>query len=83
MVKLDGHEVGIVSFLGGGFVLLNRTLPKGWLRGFIHRQPVAALSCAWALAGVTMPLLVPPLRRAMKLNTSQYDLHHGGSSIKE
>jgi len=70
---LDGHELAVVSSVGGAVALVNRALPKGWVRGFIHRQPVAAMSCFWMLIGVTLPLTVPRIRRAMKLPTNQYD----------
>lgn len=74
--KLDGHELAIVTTVGGGLFLINRTLPKGWMRGFIHRQPVAALSCAWGLAGIALPLVVPKIRRLLELPTNQYDAEH-------
>lgn len=76
MGKIDGHEVAVVSTMGGAMMLIHRTLPKGWVRGFIHRQPVAAMACFWGLTGMALPLLVPRLRRAMKLPTNQYDAHH-------
>ena len=72
----DGHEVAFVSTIGGAVALFHRTLPKGWVRGFIHRQPVAAMSVFWGLAGITLPLIIPPLRRAIKLPTNQYDAEH-------
>lgn len=71
--ELDGHEVGFVTTMGGAVLLAHRTLPKGWVRGFIHRQPVAAMACFWAMAGIALPLVVPPIRRALKLPTNQYD----------
>lgn len=76
MVELDGHELAVMSTVVGGLTLVNRTLPKGWLRAFIHRQPVAALSCFWAAIGISLPLFVPPIRRALKLPTNQYDPRH-------
>jgi hypothetical protein len=76
MGQLDGHELAVVSTMGGAILLIHRTLPKGWGRAFIHRQPVAAMACFWGLTGLALPLIVPPLRRAMKLPTNQYDAHH-------
>lgn len=76
MPHFDGHEVAVVSTMGGALLLFHRTLPKGWIRGFIHRQPIAAMAVAWGLAGMTLPLIVPRIRRAMKLPTNQYDAHH-------
>jgi len=76
MVHIDGHEAAVVSTMGGAILLIHRTLPKGWARSFVHRQPVAAMSVAWGLFGMALPLLVPPLRRAMKFPTNQYDAHH-------
>ena len=75
--EFDGHEVGFVTTFGGAAFLFHRTLPKGWLRAFIHRQPVAAMACAWALVGVTLPLVVPRIRRELlHLPTNQYDAAH-------
>lgn len=71
--ELDGHEVTFVTTMAGAVVLVNRTLPQGWVKGFIHRQPIAAMACGWALIGVTLPLVIPPIRRALKLPTNQYD----------
>lgn len=76
MVHLDGHEVAVVSTMGGALAVLHRTMPAGWIRGFIHRQPVAAMSCAWALIGVTLPLVVPPIRRRLGMPTNQYEDGH-------
>jgi hypothetical protein len=78
MVHWDGHELAVVSTMGGAVLLVHRTLPANWVRGFIHRQPVAAMSCAWALIGATLPLVVPPLRRSLGLPTNQYDADHPG-----
>ena len=75
-MPIDGHEVGIASTVLGAVYLTHRTLPKGWVKGFIHRQPVAALATAWALIGFSAPLLITPLRRALKLPTNQYDAEH-------
>lgn len=76
MVHLDGHELAVVTTTAGAIALVHRTLPRTWVRGLIHRQPVVAMSCAWALIGVTLPLVVPPLRRMMKLPTNQYEADH-------
>ena len=73
---LDGHELAVVSTMGGAVALVHRTLPKGWVRAFVHRQPIAAMSCLWMAIGVTLPLTVPRIRRAMKLPTNQYDAEH-------
>jgi hypothetical protein len=54
-------------------MLVHRTLPQGWARSFIHRQPIAAMACGWALIGVTLPLVIPPIRRRLKLPTNQYN----------
>lgn len=75
-MAIDGHEVGIASTILGAVYLTHRTLPKGWVRGFIHRQPVAAMASAWALIGFTAPLVIPRLRRAVGLPTNQYDAEH-------
>jgi hypothetical protein len=71
--KIDGHEAAIMFNVGSGLWLLHRVSPKGWARSLVHRQPVIALACAWALVGITIPLVVPRIRRALKLPTNQYD----------
>jgi hypothetical protein len=69
---LDGHELAIVSNVGGGLLLLNRTLPKGWVKGFIHRQPVAAMSSLLILVGFALPIVVPRMRYMVGLPTNLY-----------
>jgi hypothetical protein len=76
MTGFDGHEIAVVTTMGGALALLHRSLPRGWVRGFIHRQPIAAMASFWALAGITMPLIIPPLRRTLRLPTNQYDAEH-------
>jgi hypothetical protein len=71
--EIDGHEVAFVTTMGGAAMLANRTLSQGWIKGMIHRQPIAAMACFWAFVGVSLPLVVPPVRRALKLSTNQYD----------
>jgi hypothetical protein len=80
-MPIDGHEVGIGSTIVGALYLVHRTLPKGWVRGYIHRQPVAALASFWALLGFALPLTVPPIRRALKLPTNQYNAEHPNAVI--
>lgn len=79
--KIDGHEAGIVFNVAGGIWLVHRLSPKGWARSLVHRQPVIALACFWALAGVTMPLVVPGIRRALKLPTNQYNAEHPNATL--
>ena len=76
MTGYDGHEVAIITTFVGGVALIDRAMPKGWVRGFIHRQPVAAMACFWAITGMTLPLIIPPIRRALKFPTNQYDATH-------
>jgi hypothetical protein len=73
MGHIDGHEVGFVSMIAGTGALIHRTLPKGWARSLVHRQPIAAMSLFWGLMGLSIPLVVPPVRRAIGLPTNQYD----------
>ena len=76
MVYWEGHEVAMVSTISGALWLTHRSLPKHWVRGFVHRQPVAALATTWAIIGISAPVLIPRLRRAMKLPTNHYDAEH-------
>ena len=78
---IDGHEAAIVFNVAGGMWIIHRLSPKGWARSLVHRQPVIALACFWALAGVTMPLVVPAVRRALKLPTNQYDADHPNATF--
>ena len=72
----DGHEVAFGTTIAGAAALFHRTLPKGWVRGMIHRQPIASMAIAWSIVGITLPLVVPRMRRAMKFPTNQYDHEH-------
>lgn len=76
MVYLDGHEVAMVSTISGALWLTHRSLPQNWIRGFVHRQPVAAMSVFWGLTGMALPLVIPPLRRSLGMATNQYDADH-------
>jgi hypothetical protein len=76
MVKWDGHELAVLGTATGVYSITNATLGKGWIKSLIHRQPVAAMSLALATVGVLMPLVVVPIRRAVKLPTNQYDSSH-------
>eukprot|EP00541_Cyclophora_tenuis_P004817 CAMPEP_0116544312 /NCGR_PEP_ID=MMETSP0397-20121206/2046_1 /TAXON_ID=216820 /ORGANISM="Cyclophora tenuis, Strain ECT3854" /LENGTH=83 /DNA_ID=CAMNT_0004068507 /DNA_START=47 /DNA_END=298 /DNA_ORIENTATION=- len=73
---LDGHELAILGTLSGSYSVANSTLGPGWVKRFIHRQPVAAFSVALSVVGVAMPLLIVPVRRALKFPTNQYDASH-------
>ena len=72
----DAHEVSVLSTTASCVVLVNRILPKNWVRGMIHRQPVVAMSCFLGVVGVAMPVVVIPLRRMFQLPTNQYDATH-------
>ena len=76
MVHLDGHEVAFGTTIAGAVALVHRTLPQGWARSFVHRQPVAAMACFWGAMGITIPLVIPRLRRAIKLPSNHYDADH-------
>jgi hypothetical protein len=69
---LDGHELAMVSNVGGALLLVNRSLPKGWVKGFIHRQPVAAMASLLVLVGFSLPIVVPRLRYMAGLPTNNY-----------
>jgi hypothetical protein len=80
---IDGHEAAIMFNVGGGLWLFHRVSPKGWARSLVHRQPVVALACVWALAGMAIPLVVPRIRRALKLPTNQYDAENPSAVFPE
>ena len=75
MVHLDGHELAIVSTITGAWGITQGIYGKGWFKSFIHRQPIIAFSVTLGLMGISMPLVIVPLRRALGLPTNQYD--HG------
>lgn len=76
MTLYDGHEVAVGTTLIGGTILVDRSMPKGWVRGMIHRQPIAAMATFWCIAGIALPVLIPPVRRALKMPTNQYNAEH-------
>mmetsp|Transcript_352 Transcript_352/g.600 ORF Transcript_352/g.600 Transcript_352/m.600 type:complete len:84 (+) Transcript_352:82-333(+) len=75
----DGHELAIVGTATGAYGVANGALGKGWVKSFIHRQPVAAFSVALGCLGILLPLTVIPLRRKLGLPTNQYDAHYPGT----
>ena len=79
MVQIDGHELGILGTVTGLYGVAQGTLGKGWVRQFIHRQPVAAFSVALAGVGVLLPVVVVPIRRKLGFPTNQYDASFPGT----
>jgi|EP00979_Chaetoceros_neogracilis_P003288 hypothetical protein len=73
MPHIDGHELGIFATITGLYSVASGTLGRGWVKSFIHRQPVAAFSVALGTLGVALPILVPPIRRKLGYPTNQYD----------
>lgn len=73
---MDGHELSVVSTIFGLGLLVDRTLPTGWVRHMIHRHPMGAMSLFWGVAGITMPLIIPKIRRSLGFPTNQYDSEH-------
>lgn len=76
MVHLDGHELGMLSTIGGAIGVTHGIYGKGWFKSFIHRTPIVAFSVTIAGLGVCMPLVIVPLRRKLGMPTNQYDHHH-------
>jgi hypothetical protein len=73
MVRWDGHEIGVLSTVAGCLGILHGSMPKGWAKSFIHRQPVAAMSCFLFGVGLMLPVTIVPLRRSLGFPTNQYD----------
>ena len=76
MPHWEGHEIGVLSTLAGCVGILHGSMPKGWARSFIHRQPVPAMSVFMFSVGVLLPVTVVPMRRVLGLPTNQYDAEH-------
>jgi hypothetical protein len=79
MVHIDGHELAIFSTITGALGVTHGIYGKGWYKSMIHRQPIIAFSLALATVGVTMPLVIVPIRRRLGLPTNQYDHCHPGT----
>ena len=79
MVHLDGHELAILSTVTGALGVTHGIYGRGWYKSLIHRQPIIAFSLAMGVAGITMPLVVVPIRRKLGLPTNQYDHSHPGT----
>ncbi|KAL3772894.1 hypothetical protein ACHAWO_009647 [Cyclotella atomus] len=73
MVHLDGHEIAIISTVTGALGVTQGIYGKGWYKSMIHRQPILAFSMALGVVGMTMPLVIVPIRRKLGLPTNQYD----------
>ena len=78
MPHWDGHEIGVLSTLFGCVGIMQGAMPRGWAKSFIHRQPIAAMSCFLFGVGIMMPVTVVPVRRALGLPTNQYDAEFPG-----
>lgn len=74
--RIDGHELSVVTIVSGGLYIANACLPKGWPKQLIHKAPMAGMALAMGLGGIALPIIVVPIRRALKLPTNQYDPHH-------
>mmetsp|Transcript_17818 Transcript_17818/g.25077 ORF Transcript_17818/g.25077 Transcript_17818/m.25077 type:complete len:86 (+) Transcript_17818:81-338(+) len=79
MVKWDGHELAVLGTTSGAYAVANATLGPGWVKSFIHRQPVAAMSCALAGIGLLAPIIIVPIRRKLGMPTNQYDASFPGT----
>jgi hypothetical protein len=79
MVRWEGHEIGVLSTVVGCVGILQGAMPKGWAKSFVHRQPVAAMSCFLFGLGIALPVTVVPLRRALGMPTNQYDAEYPGT----
>ena len=75
-IHWDGHEIGFLLTASGCYAAAHFSMPKGYLRAFIHKQPVLALSMGWATMAFALPFIVPPIRRRMGLPTNQYNADH-------
>ena len=69
----DGHEIAMLSTIGGAIGVTHGIYGKGWFKSMIHRQPIIAFSVTIAAIGVCMPLVIVPLRRKLGMPTNQYD----------
>ena len=73
---IDGHEIAMLSTIGGAVGVTHGIYGAGWFKSLIHRQPIIAFSVTIAAIGVCMPLVIVPLRRKLGLPTNQYDHMH-------
>ena len=73
MVHLDGHELAIFSTITGALGVTHGIYGKGWYKSLIHRQPIIAFSMTIAVIGISMPLVIVPIRKRLGLPTNQYD----------
>ncbi|KAL7687051.1 hypothetical protein Plhal304r1_c024g0082671 [Plasmopara halstedii] len=44
-----------------------------FIRHYLDREPMVVISCAIGVIGITMPMVVVPIRRSLGLPTDQYD----------
>ena len=79
MVHIDGHELAMLSTITGAIGVTHGIYGKGWYKSLIHRQPIIAFSMALGAVGLTMPLVIVPLRRALGMPTNQYDHSREGT----
>mmetsp|Transcript_2134 Transcript_2134/g.3309 ORF Transcript_2134/g.3309 Transcript_2134/m.3309 type:complete len:91 (+) Transcript_2134:87-359(+) len=67
------HALVALSSLLTTVNFLWATQPKGWLIRFMDREPIVFFSCVIGGFGLSLPVIVPPIRKSLGLSTSQYD----------
>ena len=70
---VDGHAALVVGGCASYAAVIHSTLPKGWLRKFIHTEPVVFAACALGVVALVLPNTIIPMRRALGMPTNQYD----------
>jgi hypothetical protein len=52
---------------------MSQTQARGWVVRLMDREPIVFFSCLLSTVGCGMILVVPPVRRALGMSTSQLD----------
>ena len=73
---VDGHELSILGTMTSLYGVVRGIYGKGWIKRFIHQEPILAMSVTLFCGAIVIPLTVVPIRRAIGLPTNQYDARH-------
>jgi len=83
MVHFDGHEMAFLGTYSGLYSIVRGVYGKHWIKQFIHREPVLAMSVGLFTIGITLPIIVVPIRRRLGYPTNQYDAFFPGTVFPE
>ena len=71
--KIDHHALLVISSVATYAQATHSVLARGWMRKLVDQEPVVVFSLMLGGLGILLPVTVVPARRAIGLDTTQYD----------